>query len=159
VGTGVGFSHEGLVLGPDTTVEMRVASPLLGEHVSMEGLREVWAVNGGILGAEGLPYAPLELAHAEAFSPAYTIWGCPAGREYVHHICYWVDDVEAESEQLLDHGFAVELTTYPGDKARGFGYHLSPSGMRIELLDRASKAAHGTWFATGELELNWVGAS
>lgn len=135
---------------------MDVGSQLHGDRVSMAGLREIWARDGADLGGDGPPYAPLELACAEPFSPSYAIWGCPNGRQYVHHICYWVDDIEAESAHLIEHGFALEVTMAPGDKVRGFGYHLSPTGMRVELMRRQDKAAIGRWLATGELELDWT---
>src|SRR5579864_1957629 len=84
------FSSEGLVLSPTHTMPMATIAPGLGGPMSMEGLREVWSVNGATVNDVGLPVAPLELAHARNFSPAHTIWGCTDGREYVHHIAYWV---------------------------------------------------------------------
>jgi catechol 2,3-dioxygenase-like lactoylglutathione lyase family enzyme len=134
---------------------MEVSSQILGPNVSMVGLREVWALNGSDAVAGGPPFAPLELAHAELFSPAYSMYGCPDGRQYVHHICYWVDDIEAESTHLMEHDFGLEMTMAPGDVARGFGYHLSPTGMRVELMRREDKGAIAKWLQTGELELDW----
>jgi catechol 2,3-dioxygenase-like lactoylglutathione lyase family enzyme len=138
-----------------TEDNMDVASPLLGDRVSMVGLREVWARSGSTVVTEGPPFAPLELAHAERFSPAFSIWGCPDGRHYLHHICYWVDDLEAESAHLVEQSFARELTMAPGDPARGFAYHLSPTGMRVELMRREDKPAIARWLETGELDLDW----
>jgi catechol 2,3-dioxygenase-like lactoylglutathione lyase family enzyme len=152
------FSGEGLVLSASRTIEMRVVAPPYGDGVSMQGLREVCSINGGTTGPEGLPFTALELAHAEDSSPAYTIWGCPAGREYVHHIAYWVDSVEDESRHLLEQGFELEFTTYPGDVARGFGYLRSPGGLRIELSDRATKAAVGRFYTTGQFDTGAVAA-
>jgi catechol 2,3-dioxygenase-like lactoylglutathione lyase family enzyme len=140
--------------------DMDVASPLLGEQVSMVGLREIWSLCGSSVVTEqppvAPPFAPLELAQAERFSPAFSIWGCRDGRHYVHHIAYWVDDLEAESEHLLENGFARELTIAPGDRARGFAYHLSPTGMRVEIQSRSDKAAHARWLTTGEIKLDWL---
>jgi catechol 2,3-dioxygenase-like lactoylglutathione lyase family enzyme len=136
--------------------DMDVVSPLLGAAASMRGLREVWARDGSDIVAGGPPFAALELAEAAAFSPAYSIWGCPGGRQYVHHICFWVDDIEAESAHLIEHGFALELTMAPGTRVRGFGYHLSPSGMRVELMGCDAKAAHATWLETGVMAMDWV---
>jgi catechol 2,3-dioxygenase-like lactoylglutathione lyase family enzyme len=137
-------------------VTLDVASPLHGHGATMLGLREVLSRDGAAAIAGGPPFAGLELAHAEPFSPAWTIWGCPDKRQYVHHICYWVDDIEAESAHLVEHGLARELTVAPGDRARGFAYHVSPGGFRIELMRREDKAAIAGWFATGELELEWA---
>ena len=137
-------------------LEMDVASPLLGEGVSMRGLQEIWARDGSEIVTDGPPFAPLELACAAPFSPAYSIWGCPDGRQRIHHICFWVDDIEAESAHLIENGFALELTTAPGDRAKGFAYHLAPSGMRVEIMGVADKAAHGRWLENGEIEMDWV---
>lgn len=137
-------------------MEMDVASPLLGAGVSMKGLREIWALDGAEAVTGGPPFAPLELACAERFSPAHAIWGCPDGRQYVHHICYWVDDLEAESAHLIEHGFALELTTGSGERARGFAYHRSPSGMRVEIMRRADKEPHARWLETGVIDLEWT---
>ncbi len=132
-----------------------VFSPLHGQKVSGEGFREIWAKNGTDIVAGGPPFAPIELAHAQRFTPAFTIWGAETGKHYVHHICYWVDDLEAESAHLAEHGFALELTLAPGDRARGFAYHLSPTGMRIELMRREDKPAVATWLEEGESVLDW----
>lgn len=132
------WERDGVMLG-GKRVEMATVSPVHGAGVSMEGLSGVWGVSGG-KGPDGLPVAVLELASAREASPAAKIWGCGAGQEYVHHIGYWVDDTEAESRQLMENGFALELTTPPGDVARGFGYLLSPGGLRIELMEYARKA-------------------
>lgn len=152
------FSGEGLILPDNSTVALPVVAPPYGDGVTMEGLREVCSINGGAIGAEGLPLAALELAHAEKSSPAYPIWGCPDGREYVHHIAYWVDSVEDESRHLIDQGFELELTTPPADVARGFGYLRSPGGHRIELSDRATKSAVGRFYSTGQFDLGAVAA-
>jgi catechol 2,3-dioxygenase-like lactoylglutathione lyase family enzyme len=132
-----------------------VVSPLLGDGASVDGLRAVWTHNGSKLVSEGPPYAPLELMQADRFSPAFTIWGCPDGRQHIHHICYWVDDLEAESAHLVENGFGVELTLEGGDPSRGFAYHRSATGMRIELMRTADKAAMAGWLQTGELALDW----
>ncbi len=145
------WSHDGLRLPSGDIMKMESVTPLYGDGVSTDGLSGAYGING-MIGADGWPVAVIELAHAKNFSPAFTIWGCPAGREYMHHIGYWVDDIEAESRHLIDHGFAVEFTTPPGDVARGFGYHLSPGGVRIELLDRANKTATWRFYTTGVLE-------
>ncbi len=147
------FSSEGLVLSPTNTMPMAAVAPRVGGHASLDGLREVWSVNGATVNAVGLPVPAIELAHARGFSPAYTIWGCPPGQEYVHHLAYWVDDVEAESRHLVERGFSVELTAPPGDVLRGFGYLRSPGGLRIELEDIRRKEPIARWFTTGVLEL------
>jgi catechol 2,3-dioxygenase-like lactoylglutathione lyase family enzyme len=137
-------------------VDMEIGSQLHGKQVSMLGLKEIWSRNGSDIVSVGPPFAPLELACAEQFSPSYSIWGCPDGREYIHHICYWVDDIAAEGAHLIENGWSIEVTTAPGDRAKGFAYLLSPAGMRVELMQRGDKAAIGKWLETGELELDWA---
>lgn len=152
------FSAEGLVLDGDRTVEMPVVSPPYGDKVTMEGLREVCSINGGMTGPEGLPVAGLELACAEPSSPAYPLWGAAIGHEYMHHIAYWVDSVQDESRHLIEQGFELELTAPPGGIARGFGYLRSPGGVRIELSDRSTKAAVGRFYSTGQFDHGAVAA-
>jgi hypothetical protein len=48
-----------------------------------------------------------------------------------HHVGYLCDDVGATSKLLMDSGFAFEACA-PGI----FAYHLAPSGVRIEIVDR-----------------------
>src|SRR4051794_17256732 len=83
-------------------------SPLLGDGLTPEGLRYVWSTNSG-------PVAPLELMHARRFSTAFTLWGCADGRSYYHHVCYWVDDLVAETNHMLANGFDLEVTVPGGD--------------------------------------------
>jgi catechol 2,3-dioxygenase-like lactoylglutathione lyase family enzyme len=145
------WSNEGLVLPSGAVVNMPFVMPLYDSRAGIEGLSGAYGING-MTGADGWPAAVIELAHAEKGSPAFTIWGCPPGHEYMHHIGYWVSDVEAESRHLITHGFAVEFTIPPGDVARGFGYHVSAGGLRIELLDRVNKPATWKFHTTGVLE-------
>lgn len=142
--------------GPNGTHD--AVSPLYGPAASMVGGHQVWSLSGSAAVSAEAPFAPIELAKADRYSPAFSIYGCPDGRWYVHHICYWVDDLEGESAHLIEHGYQLELTIAPGDKIRGFGYHLSPNGTRIELMDSADKSAIGKWLRGGELELDWASA-
>jgi catechol 2,3-dioxygenase-like lactoylglutathione lyase family enzyme len=123
-----------------------LASDLIEGPVAVDGLRAVWARNA---------HPPLELMHTQAGSPATVVWGCPDGREYVHHVCYWVDDLEAESRHLVENGFGVELTMAGGNPTRGFAYHRGPTGFRLELMRAQDKAAMARWLETGELQLDW----
>jgi catechol 2,3-dioxygenase-like lactoylglutathione lyase family enzyme len=113
---------------------------------NVDGLHAVWARNAG---------PPLELMHAEPGSPAFAIWGCPDGHEYVHHVCYWVEDLPAESAHLVERGFPVELTLAGGSPTRGFAYHRSPAGLRLELMRSEDKPAMAEWLETGTLALDW----
>jgi catechol 2,3-dioxygenase-like lactoylglutathione lyase family enzyme len=84
--------------------------------------------------------APIELIHTEPGSPASLVWGCPDGRDYVHHIAYYVEDVAAESERLRAMGWEREWYVDREGPLR-MAYHRSRHGMRIELVDAAIKSA------------------
>ena len=149
----------GIAWGPIaafSSEHIHVESSLLGDKPAVDGLRAVWARNGSKIVEGYPPFAPIELMHAEKFSPAFTIWGSPDGRHRVHHVCYWVDDLQAESRHLVENGFAVELTVAGGRPTQGFAYHYSPDlGMRLELMRSQDKPAMAKWLETGELELDW----
>jgi catechol 2,3-dioxygenase-like lactoylglutathione lyase family enzyme len=151
-----GVKNWGPLLDYSDSVDMEIGSQLHGDRVSTSGLSEIWSRHGSDIVSEAPPFAPFELACSKPFSPSYTIWGCPDGREYVHHLAYWVDDIGAEGDHLMDNGWALELTAAPGDRAKGFAYLLSPTGMRVELMQRGDKAAFGRWLESGELDLDWA---
>jgi catechol 2,3-dioxygenase-like lactoylglutathione lyase family enzyme len=68
---------------------------------------------------------------------AGSIWE-PAGRSYLHHIGYWVDDFDEAAERLSTAGMELRLTRVGGsvDVARGFAYFRGPGGVLTELVDR-----------------------
>jgi hypothetical protein len=53
------------------------------------------------------------------------------------HLGYFCDDVTATSKLLADLGFAVESCAVVDGTPALFAYHLDPSGVRIEIVDRA----------------------
>jgi catechol 2,3-dioxygenase-like lactoylglutathione lyase family enzyme len=118
--------------------------------VSHEGLRAVLSRNGGPVTA-GVPFASLELAEAAPGSPAFSMWGCADGRHYVHHMAYWVDDFDAESQHLADSGFVREMHIDLGDGIQ-VAYH-GRRGFRIELQSSEFKPAAARFLATGEISL------
>jgi catechol 2,3-dioxygenase-like lactoylglutathione lyase family enzyme len=83
--------------------------------------------------------APIELIYTEPGSPASVVWGCPEGRDFVHHIAYYVDDIDAESKRLSEQGWEREWYVDPDGPLR-MAYHRSSHGMRIELVDAAIKS-------------------
>lgn len=74
----------------------------------------------------------------------------PVGLQAAHHVGVWSDDVAGDSEALIAAG-APRLVTYDhkGDGALGFAYHRLPSGLLVELVDRARTADFQRWFAGG----------
>jgi hypothetical protein len=84
--------------------------------------------------------APLELVWAAPGSPAFELYGCPDGQDYLHHVAYWVDDFDGESRHLSDQGFEREMLCRREGKNL-FAYHKSKTSMRIELYPAESKRA------------------
>lgn len=53
-----------------------------------------------------------------------------------HHLGYFVDDIPAVSTQLEGAGFQLEAKPV-GDIGSAFAYFIDPSGVRIEIVNRA----------------------
>ncbi|MGW0946447.1 VOC family protein [Streptomyces sp. NPDC002623] len=60
-----------------------------------------------------------------------------AERIATHHLGYFCDDVRATSERLEEAGFPLEACAIVDGAPAVFAYHLDPSGVRIEIVDRA----------------------
>jgi catechol 2,3-dioxygenase-like lactoylglutathione lyase family enzyme len=60
-----------------------------------------------------------------------TVWTAPA-----HHLGYWVDDIGSAAAQLEQAGYTQEARP-SGDTLSTFAYYTDPTGIRIELVDRA----------------------
>lgn len=111
------------------------------------------------LPAEGHVTKGVELAfscegpvHLEVMSgPAGSLWD---GREVPgpHHLGYWVDDVRAETEKLLSHGWKLELAATSPDEGYGrFTYLRSPFGELVEPVASSSRERFQVWWDGGEL--------
>jgi catechol 2,3-dioxygenase-like lactoylglutathione lyase family enzyme len=53
-----------------------------------------------------------------------------------HHLGYFCDDVPTTSKLLEAAGFALEACAVPDGTPSIFAYHLAPSGVRIEIVER-----------------------
>jgi catechol 2,3-dioxygenase-like lactoylglutathione lyase family enzyme len=108
-------------------------SEVFGAGIGTRGVRSVQSRNTG--------ETALQLYHAPESSPGYVLYGCPDGRDYVHHTAYWIDEnkFEAEFQHLRDHGFKCEMEVGEewGFPVRVAGYFKSPTGIRIEILHRS----------------------
>lgn len=83
--------------------------------------------------------------------PAGSIW---AGDEVPgpHHLGYWVDDVAATTERLLDRGWTLEAASRAPDDGYGaFTYVRSPSGVLVEPVSTVVRPAFEQWWAGGDL--------
>lgn len=64
-----------------------------------------------------------------------TIWSVPPAQA-AHHLGYWVDDISAAAAQLESAGYRLEARP-SGETMSTFAYYIDPSGLRIEIVDRA----------------------
>lgn len=60
-----------------------------------------------------------------------------AERIATHHLGYFCDDVQTTSKRLEEAGFPLEACAIVDGSLSIFAYHLDPSGVRIEIVDRA----------------------
>lgn len=130
----------GIEWGPIRIPEGTTRSDVYEEGISHEGVRAVLSANTGESIIPGVPAAAVELVHAAPGSPSFVMWGCPDGRQYHHHIAYWVDDFEKESQHLRDCGWIRELYL-PNEGPPRIGYHRSPLGFRVSLVSASLKEA------------------
>jgi hypothetical protein len=79
-----------------------------------------------------------------------TLWE-PATGSGIHHLGYWSDNVAADSEMLMQRGFAIEAVGRRPDGSTNFAFHRSVGGARIELVSRAVLPAFEHYWATGRM--------
>jgi catechol 2,3-dioxygenase-like lactoylglutathione lyase family enzyme len=111
-----------------------------------EGLREVASVTRG----SATPSGAVQLVHAREGSPAFPVWGCSSGRQHVHHVAYWVEDIGLEVRRLRDLGFGRELYL-PDEESMQIACLVGDTGLRVELQSVELKEAAARFLATGEL--------
>lgn len=64
-----------------------------------------------------------------------TIWAAPKDGA-AHHLGYWVDDLATAAQGLENAGYRCEARP-AGPQLSSFAYYLSPTGLRVEIVDRA----------------------
>lgn len=77
--------------------------------------------------------------------PEGSIWSAEAPGA-LHHVAHCVDDVDAASARLESLGFPLEVAgegTAGGSTA--FAYHVSPHGLRLELMPTTQCTAIARW--------------
>jgi catechol 2,3-dioxygenase-like lactoylglutathione lyase family enzyme len=81
-----------------------------------------------------------------------TLWDLSTGPGRLHHLGFWAEDLQGESDRLASLGAPLVLTRDTGDGGVfAFAYHRAPSGALIELVDATMRDAFERWFAGGEL--------
>ena len=105
--------------------------------VSDVDLEVTWSVDGPV--------------HIELLQEAPgSVW-TRAGDQPLHHICYWVDDLDTEAARLRAAGFRLELTADGERELNRFAYFVGPDGIRVEPKPEASRPDNERWLAGGDL--------
>lgn len=93
---------------------------LVGDQQLRLRTRVAWSVQG-----------PCHLELIEAVPD--TLWAARSDLD-MHHVGYWVDDIDTVSRQLEARGIPVEVRFDNGSEVRDvFVYHRRTDGLRIEL--------------------------
>ncbi|HIY64957.1 MAG TPA: VOC family protein [Candidatus Agrococcus pullicola] len=63
----------------------------------------------------------------------------------IHHLSYWVDDLESATYRLSTQGWSVEATGLESHGAPRFRYLIDTNGSRIELGQTALRQEFDDW--------------
>ena len=81
--------------------------------------------------------------------PADSVWSA-AGGNTLHHVAFYVDDLEDEKQRLESLGMAFEVGGMgPDGRLSGFAYHVNPHGGRVELVDARLRDGMERWLSGG----------
>jgi catechol 2,3-dioxygenase-like lactoylglutathione lyase family enzyme len=81
--------------------------------------------------------------------PAGSVWSA-AGGNMLHHVAFYVDDLEAERQRMESLGMAFEVGGMgPDGRLSGFAYHLNPHGGRVELVEARLRDGMERWLSEG----------
>ena len=150
------MEHYGQTLGVEWSTVIDVGPMDIGLYDAegnemSEGLHEVWSVKGGADGSG----PSLELSWSAPGSASQRVWGVSDGEHKMHHICYYVDELVAETKRLVESGFTHEVSdSLPGEAPVIMSYVISPFGVRYELMRAQDKPAMSRWLRTGELRFD-----
>lgn len=131
------FYHTGIVV-PDLEAAMARMSEVAGHRWT-----EVVAYEMPVRLAEGERVLLLRFAYsldAPHLELVQEIPGTPwsaAPQGAAHHLGYFCDDVPTTSKRLEAAGFALEACATVDGTPSVFAYHLAPSGIRVEIVERA----------------------
>jgi len=82
-------------------------------------------------------------------APDDSIWSAARGAA-LHHLGYWVDDLEQESRHLASLGMQFEIGRRDeSGRLTGFAYHLNPHGGRVEIVDERARDGLERWINEG----------
>lgn len=129
--------HTGIVV-PDLEASLAQLSEVAGYRwTQIQSARLPVRLDGGeqvlqLRYAYSLDAPHLEVVQAIPGTP----WSATAPGA-AHHLGYFCDDVPATSKRLQEKGFALEAHAVIDGQPAVFAYHLAPSGVRIEIVERA----------------------
>ncbi|WP_420452269.1 VOC family protein [Ilumatobacter sp.] len=111
----------------------------------------LWTPDGGTADIHlRYTYSARGPQHVELLEgPPGTFWD---GRDVpgAHHVGMWVDDVDGETARLVADGWALVGAQQDPDAEGGHGvftYLRPPSGLIVELVDRAVEPHFETWWS------------
>lgn len=76
-------------------------------------------------------------------APGTIFDGPPAN--HVHHLSYWVHELDAPTDALVAAGWRIEADGIAEDGTVSYRYLVTPDGMRIELGLERNRAAFDEW--------------
>jgi len=77
--------------------------------------------------------------------PKESTWSAEGGNA-LHHLGFYVDDLDGERQRLESLGMAFEIGGLgPDGRLSGFAYHRNPQGGRVELVDSRLKDGLERW--------------
>ncbi|MFQ5380348.1 MAG: VOC family protein [Dehalococcoidia bacterium] len=82
-------------------------------------------------------------------APADSLWSA-AGGAALHHLGYWVDDLDGEARHLASLGLEFEIGRRDENgQLAGFAYYRSPNSGRIEIVDERARDGLERWINEG----------
>ena len=140
---------------PDLDHSMAELGPSLGvtwSEVRENPAQSIWTPD------EGLHEVPLRYTYsAEGPQHIELLDGAPGSfwdgddASGAHHVGVWADDIQAESDRLISMGWALIGAHHDPGAGDGYGvftYLRPPSGLVVELVDRAALPHFETWWST-----------
>jgi hypothetical protein len=115
--------------------------------------RTVWLPGSGMHDTDLLmSMSTADPLHIELLvgTPA-SLWGAQSGAG-PHHLGFWVDNVAATTQSLVEAGWVLEAARVPPDEGYGdFAYVRSPTGVLIEAVSRLAEPSLREWWNGGRL--------
>ena len=135
-------------VGPFYALDYKSGPELVyrGEPGELE-MKVAWAQAGDM---------QVELIHPTSESPNVYRDLVPAGVTQFHHICYWSDDIAADTAVLTQAGHQCAMASGPGATQFAYFDTSSINGHMIELLERLEGMA-GIFDAIKSIASTWDG--